>query len=230
MLNARQFRRSLARLLGFRPHGVLAGKVHLKHVSVATSEGYFGRPGSSAASFLAEVEAERARPRAETTRRLYVAWQAGETVGGPGRAELEALFAAGRRRGRGAHRGGVRAPPDPGPGPAGSHAARGSPQPLLVRRSLAGRCLQGIQAARSEPGDDQTDDDAPPQPRLGICELTRCANATIHPEHVVFWPGAARDLDRLLATDRLPPHERERLRQERRRLGRVNDSVQKERG
>ncbi|MGH2687479.1 MAG: hypothetical protein ACRDKW_01525, partial [Actinomycetota bacterium] len=29
-VNGRQFRRTLARLLGFRPHGVLAGKIHLK--------------------------------------------------------------------------------------------------------------------------------------------------------------------------------------------------------
>ena len=52
----REFRRTLARLLGFRPHGVIASKIHLKHVSVVTSEGYYGRAGSSAAAFLAEVE------------------------------------------------------------------------------------------------------------------------------------------------------------------------------
>jgi hypothetical protein len=55
----------------------------MKHISVVTSEGYYGRVGSSAAAFLAEVEHETARARLETTRRLYADWAAGAPIAGP---------------------------------------------------------------------------------------------------------------------------------------------------
>lgn len=38
--NARMLRRSLAIAIAQRPGGLLAVKVHLKHVSVATTKGY----------------------------------------------------------------------------------------------------------------------------------------------------------------------------------------------
>ena len=40
----RALRRTLAMELAYRPGGVLAAKVHLKHVAVATTEGYASRP------------------------------------------------------------------------------------------------------------------------------------------------------------------------------------------
>jgi hypothetical protein len=91
-LCGRQLRRTLARLLGSRPHGVIVGKIHLKHISVVTSEGYYGRAGSSAAAFLAEVEQQAALARIETTKRLYADWTAGQPMTGPGRAEPTKLF------------------------------------------------------------------------------------------------------------------------------------------
>lgn len=36
----------------------MAAKVHLKHVSVATTEGYAARPGGQQAAFIAEISAE----------------------------------------------------------------------------------------------------------------------------------------------------------------------------
>lgn len=134
-ISCRQFRRTLARLLGFRPHGVIAGKVHLKHVSVVTSEGYYGRAGSSAAAFLAEVEQETARARLETTKRLYGDWAAGgQPMTGPGRADRavqggsrqDCAVRGQRRRFR---------PPSRGVAPPPSqHPARRAAQQLLVRR------------------------------------------------------------------------------------------------
>ena len=207
----RQFRRTLARLLGFRPHGVLAGKVHLKHVSVATSEGYYGKPGSSAAAFLAEVERERVRARMETTTRLYGEWVAGAPLAGPGRAELAALFTSVRQELAGSHVSVV----------ATDHRI----EELLRRRAATlhvgplnhcwfvdptrARCLQAAGQATAT------------APLIGMCEPTHCANATIHPEHSAVWLDTRRHLDRLLANPRVPAQERARLTPERSRVDRV---------
>jgi integrase len=43
----RMLRRTLAIELAYRPGGLLAAKVALKHISVVTTEGYAGRPGSA---------------------------------------------------------------------------------------------------------------------------------------------------------------------------------------
>src|SRR5436309_4867642 len=43
-VNLRALRRTLAIELAYRPGGVLAAKIHLKHVAVATTEGYASRP------------------------------------------------------------------------------------------------------------------------------------------------------------------------------------------
>ena len=61
-VSLRALRRTLAMELAYRPGGVLAAKVHLKHVAVATTEGYASRPGGAQAELLAEVnqhESER---------------------------------------------------------------------------------------------------------------------------------------------------------------------------
>lgn len=204
----RQFRRTLARLLGFRPHGVLAGKVHLKHISVVTSEGYYGRAGSSAAAFLAEVEQETVVARNETTRRLYADWMAGEPIGGPGRAELTKLFGA------------VAAEMASFEGSVIDSDRRVAE--LLRRRAdtlhvgplnncwfvdpARAHCLK--QAGRA----DAT------TPLIGMCEPTRCPNATIHPEQVSVWLDNQRHIDKLIANPRVPKQEKERLAVERPRV------------
>jgi hypothetical protein len=72
------------------------------------------------------------------------------------------------------------------------------------------RCLQ--QAGRN----DAT------APLIGMCEPTRCANATIHPEHRPVWLDTSRHLDRLMSSPAVPKHEKERLGPE---LGRVQAVV-----
>lgn len=54
----RMLRRTLAVELAYRPGGLLAAKLALKHISVVTTEGYAGRPGGAQAKFLAEVGQE----------------------------------------------------------------------------------------------------------------------------------------------------------------------------
>ena len=51
-------RRTLAVEMAYRPGGLLAAKLALKHISVVTTEGYAGSPGGAQAKFLAEVGKE----------------------------------------------------------------------------------------------------------------------------------------------------------------------------
>jgi hypothetical protein len=51
-----------------------------------------------------------------------------------------------------------------------------------------------------------------------MCEPSRCANATTHPEHVPVWLDTGRRIDRLLASPRVPNQEKERLQVERERV------------
>ena len=56
----RAMRRTLALELAYRPGGLLATKIHLKHISVATTEGYSSRPGGAQGELLAEVNKHQA--------------------------------------------------------------------------------------------------------------------------------------------------------------------------
>ena len=59
-VNLRMMRRSLAQEIAYRPGGLLAAKIHLKHVSAATTEGYshpreLHQPGGEPAGHLVSV-------------------------------------------------------------------------------------------------------------------------------------------------------------------------------
>lgn len=88
----RQFRRTMARILAFRPHGVVAGKVHLKHLHVLVSEGYYGSANSSLAAFHADMEAELQAARLEATKERYLAYMDGSGVAGGARKVLGRHF------------------------------------------------------------------------------------------------------------------------------------------
>jgi integrase len=69
-VNLRALRRTLAIELAYRPGGVLATKIHLKHVAVATTEGYANsRPGGAQAELLAEVN------KHESERNIGLVWE-----------------------------------------------------------------------------------------------------------------------------------------------------------
>ncbi|SNR39824.1 hypothetical protein [Blastococcus mobilis] len=197
----RQFRRKLAREIGWRPNGVIAGKIHLKHISVATTEGYAGKHGESVAAFQAEVENERRQATAAAVERVIDAAERGEPVIGLGAASLAAAIAD-----------------------AGLADASDTPQvrdrddavrALLKARTdtlhigpLAhcwftdpsrARCLRGVA--------DKT------RPLVGSCEPTKCANATIHREHAPVWVGGLKSLKVSLSDRRIPAGERQRVQQ-----------------
>jgi integrase len=89
----RALRRSLAIELAYRPGGVLAAKIALKHVSVATTEGYISRPGGAQAQLLAEVNKHEAEHKLAVVLQEFQHYQAGILPAGPGAAELTEVFA-----------------------------------------------------------------------------------------------------------------------------------------
>jgi hypothetical protein len=91
-VTARQFRRTMARILAFRPHGVIAGKVHLKHLHIVMSEGYYGNANSSLAAFHADVEAELAAARLQAAKDRYLSYIDGRGIAGGARNTLVGHF------------------------------------------------------------------------------------------------------------------------------------------
>ena len=85
-VNPRALRRTLAMTIAQRPHGLMATKLHLKHVSVATTEGYTARPGGHQASFAAEIAAGEEAEHLRLTVAAYEDYQRGILPSGRGPA------------------------------------------------------------------------------------------------------------------------------------------------
>ncbi|MEX1078028.1 MAG: hypothetical protein WED09_02840 [Homoserinimonas sp.] len=195
VLIPRQFRRTLARELAWRPNGIIAGKIHLKHVSVATTEGYAGRRGESANAFLAEIDAERRLVHEAETRKVIAAIEAGESIAGLG---SKALVAA------------VRALPDATNEGAQVRNREDALIALIKAKSDVlhltplvhcwfidperARCLRGV-ADKSKP-------------LVGSCQPGRCVQATVHAEHVPVWLSGIEALRATIKDRRVPSGER----------------------
>ena len=87
-------RRTLSIELAYRPGGLLAAKLHLKHISVATTEGYASRPGGAQAELLAEVNKHEADRNLELVWAEFRNYQQGIMPAGPGARELTEFFAS----------------------------------------------------------------------------------------------------------------------------------------
>jgi integrase len=92
-VNLRMLRRTLAIELAYRPGGLLAAKLHLKHISVATTEGYASRPGGAQAELLAEVNKHEAQRNLDLVWAEFRNYQQGVMPAGPGARELTDFFA-----------------------------------------------------------------------------------------------------------------------------------------
>jgi hypothetical protein len=90
----RALRRTLAIELAYRPGGILAAKLHLKHISVATTEGYASRPGGAQARLLAEVSEHEQQRNLDLTLQAFRDYQQGVHPSGPGARELLDFFTA----------------------------------------------------------------------------------------------------------------------------------------
>lgn len=92
-VNLRMLRRTLAIELAYRPGGLLAAKLHLRHISVATTEGYASRPGGAQAEMLAEVNRHEAERNLDLVWAEFRNYQQGILPAGPGARELTDFFA-----------------------------------------------------------------------------------------------------------------------------------------
>ena len=183
-VNARMLRRTLAIELAYRPGGLLAAKVHLKHISVATTEGYASRPGGAQAELLAEVNKHEADRNLELVWAEFRNYQKGILPAGPGARELTEFFAS--------------IDASPGDEAAGTPKVQRSDREILnlvARRASTlhlgtanycwftdpsrALCLK----LAGTPGADR--------PLTGMCDSARCPQATHHPCHRPVWAGSA---------------------------------------
>lgn len=91
-VNPRTLRRTLAHELAYRPGGLLATKIALKHVSVATTEGYANRPGGAQAKLLAEISEHETERNLGLVLAEYTNYRNGVMPAGPGARELIQFF------------------------------------------------------------------------------------------------------------------------------------------
>ncbi|WP_316959739.1 site-specific integrase [Streptomyces sp. TRM68367] len=94
LVNLRRLRRTLALEMAYRPGGVLATKIHLKHIVVATTEGYSSRPGGAQAELLAEVNKLEGDRNLDLVLTEFRNYQQGILPSGPGARSLTEFFAS----------------------------------------------------------------------------------------------------------------------------------------
>ncbi len=183
-LSARMLRRTLALEIAYRPGGLLAAKVQLKHLSVVTTEGYAARPGGAQAKFLAEVNAEENERNKDLVLTEFRRYQQGHLPAGPGARDLIDFFA----------------------GVDGRLARTGAEDSVVVDSDQQVRDLLASRAEVLHLGVANycwfTDPSkalclklaGTPEattPLVGMCDSSRCPQATHHPCHRPVWATSA---------------------------------------
>lgn len=211
-------RRTLSLELAHRPHGLLAAKTHLKHISVATTEGYTHRPGGAQARFHAEVAAAEATHKAELTAAVYRDYRAGKLPAGPGaRALIDTLQHVDAELDRLHHT-------------QPSVVATDRHIELLLKKKAA---TLHVQVANycwfTDPAKalclKLAGTPTATAPMAGLCDAARCPQATFHPQHREAWVGCATSTEAFLGNPRLPAAEVTRLGAEHARAQRVVDAI-----
>jgi hypothetical protein len=179
-VNLRMLRRSLSLEMAYRPGGVLATKIHMKHIAVATTEGYASRPGGAQAELLAEVNKHESERNLQLVLEEFRNYQEGILPAGPGARSLTEFFA------------GIDAQLD-----AASAAAPKTQRNdrdvlnLLTKRAKvlhlgpANYCwfTDPSRALCLKLAGTPTAD----RPLIGMCDSARCPQATHHPGHRPVW-------------------------------------------
>jgi integrase len=182
-VNLRMLRRTLAIELAYRPAGLLAAKIALKHISVATTEGYAARPGGSQARLLAEIGEHEQRRNLDVLAAEYRNYRNGARPSGPGARELTEYFAT---------IDGTLAEAGTTPGAVATDQQLRN---LLARRAQTlhlgpanycwftdpARALCLKLAGTPDAG----------KPLIGMCDSARCPQATHHACHRPVWAQAA---------------------------------------
>ena len=218
-VSLRALRRTLAIELAYRPGGVLAAKLHLKHIATATTEGYASRPGGAQAELLAEVNKHEADRNLELVWAEFRNYQQGIMPAGPGAGELTEFFA---------HVDGKLA-----------LAAAAAPKTQRSDREVLNLLTKRAQSLHlgvanycwfTDPsralclklaGTPQAD-----RPLAGMCDSARCPQATHHPCHRPVWAEHAEQAKTFLGS--LGPTrktERARLQADHDRALRVLDAI-----
>ncbi|WP_433322862.1 hypothetical protein [Dactylosporangium sp. CA-139066] len=179
-VNLRMLRRTLALELAYRPGGVLASKIHLKHVAVATTEGYASRPGGAQAELLAEVNKHETDRNLDLVLAEFRNFQQGILPAGPGARSLTAFFASIDTE--------ITATPETAP--RIQHNDRDILNLLTKRAKVlhlgpANYCwfTDPSRALCLRIAGTPTAD----RPLVGMCDSARCPQATHHPVHRPVW-------------------------------------------
>jgi hypothetical protein len=191
-------RRTLALEMARRPGGVLAAKVALKHVSVATSEGYAAYPGGSQALSTPEVQQEEEQHKIQLTAAIFRDYQRGLMPSGPGARSLIAAFTHVDAALKQAH-------------PAEPTVMDNERRIENLLRKTAATLHIGVanycwfrdpaQAlCLRMAGTTATAD----KPLAGMCDSARCPQATHHPCHCPVWQDRAETLQVFLGNPRVP--------------------------
>ncbi|MEV6228040.1 hypothetical protein AB0L88_09250 [Saccharopolyspora shandongensis] len=176
----RQLRRTLALEMAYRPGGLLATKIHLKHITVATTEGYSSRPGGAQAKLLAEVNKHENDRNLDLILTEFRNYQQGILPAGPGARELTVFFTS------------IDGKFDPAAitAPRTQRSERDALN-LLTKRAKtlhlgpANYCwfTDPSRALCLKLAGTPTAD----RPLIGMCDSSRCPQATHHPCHRPVW-------------------------------------------
>lgn len=213
--NLRILRRTLAIELAYRPGGLLAAKVALKHISVVTTEGYSARPGGSQAKLLAEVGEHEQERNLDLILAEFRKYQDGIMPAGPGANDLVEFFHTVDR--------------DLAGHPSGAPKLASGDQEvrnLLAKRAETLHLATANYCWFTDPtkalclklaGTPKAD-----RPLAGMCDSTRCPQATHHPCHRPAWDEQANTLKVFIGgLSRRQAGERRRLENELTRVQKV---------
>jgi hypothetical protein len=219
--NGRMLRRTTAISLGTRPGGVIAAKIQLKHLSVATTEGYAYRPGGSQARLFADMQRAEQGHHQELTMAAFRDYQEGQMPTGPGARDLIAAFDLIDQELNGHE-----------PGEPKIVDSERRLETLLQRHAAhlhvqaANYCwfrdphkalclkLSGGEITKKS------------LPLAGMCDSAKCSQATHHAVHLEVWRSKAVSIQVLLDSRNVPKGEKIRLQPELDRALRVVQAIE----
>ena len=215
----RMLRRTLAHELAYRPGGLLAAKIALKHVSVATTEGYAARPGGAQGKLLAEIAEDETDRNLQIVLAEFRSYQDGIMPAGPGARELTGFFATVDKDLAGHETAAPRVVA------SDQHVLN-----LLSKRAQVLHLAAANYCWFTDPSRalclKMAGTPAADKPLAGMCDSARCPQATHHPCHRPVWADAVASTTAFIGSlGRTRTAERARLQAELDRAQRVLDSI-----
>jgi len=215
----RMLRRTVALEMAHRPGGVLAAKLHLKHIAAATTEGYAARPGGAQAELLAEVNKLESDHKLQLVLAEFRNYQQGILPAGPGAKSLTEFFAS--------------VDGDPNTEAVGAPKIQRNDRDILNLLSKRAKTLH-LGAANycwfTDPSRalclKLAGTPIAGRPMIGMCDSARCPQATHHSQHRSVWAEHAEHTKTFLGQlGKTRTTERARLRADYDRAVRVITSI-----